>query len=418
MNDDHETALTQRAALLIDQNRYEDAAALLNDALSANPEDSFALYLLALCQLHIPKNEAKALATISQALSLDSMNASFFALRSSIYHAIDKNKQALADADQAIAIEPENDYGHVARGSALMGMEKWAEAERSFREALRIDPDNIHAGNLLAVTLRHQNRSGETREHIGSLLAKNPNDSFSHANAGWAALERHDLGKAKSHFLESLRLDPESEYARRGIIETFKAKSPAYRAYLAYCFKMAKLTPQARIGIIIGLFIAVKIIQKSFTGNLTIIGTIAVFVYLLFAMWSWVANGVGNLFLLMNGFARHALKKEEKIEALLVGGNVLTGLALCAVAWGFGVHSLFFIGPALIGAAFPFSIAFNNRHPAGKPLYTGLGCVIMGLGILSTLFATIPFTRFHPGASAIIIAVAVTWIGAFGFLRK
>ena len=213
MNPEHGSALRQRAAALIDQNRYEDALAFLKNALNENPEDAFALYLLALCQLNIPNRKRQSLETINKAISLDGANASFFPLRSLIYHALGKDTLALEDADLAIRMDPESAFAHIARGSALMGMGKWFEAETSFREALKIDPNGQQAGNLLAFSLRHQNRVGETDEQIRTLLAKNPNDGFSHANAGWVALERGDLEKAKYHFLESLRIDPESENA-------------------------------------------------------------------------------------------------------------------------------------------------------------------------------------------------------------
>ena len=159
-----------------------------------------------------------------------------------------------------------------------------------------------------------------------------------------------------------------------------------YRVYLAYCFKMAKLTQRARIGLIIGLYIVVKVIRSACTGNLAFIGTIAVFLYMIFAMWSWVAKGVGNMFLLLNDFARNALKKNEKIEAILVGGNVFAGIVICILGFGLRIHPLLFLGPSLIGAAFPFTLAFNNDNRTGKFVYAALGIVVMSLGLYSNGF--------------------------------
>jgi tetratricopeptide (TPR) repeat protein len=421
MNRDHVEALTRRASILIDQNRYEDAAAMLAEALGNDPENASALYMLALCQMNIPSKVSEAIETINRAISIDSMNSSFFALRSLVYNKLDKNKQALEDANLAISADPEDVFAHIAHGSALLGLEKWREAEMAFRAALAIDPDNTDAGNLLTVSLRHQNKMDKTTGQVEHFLAKNPNDSFSHANAGWVALERHDLKKAKFHFLESLRIDPHSEYARSGIIETFKAKSPLYRLYLDYCLKMAKLPTQARFGIIIGLYFAVKLMRAIFTGNLMVIGSIAVLLYMLFAMWTWVARGVGNLFLLLNRFARNALKKGEKIEAVLVGGNVLAGIFITIIAFGAGIKSLVFLGPSLIGSALPFSLVFQNNHRIGKHFYTIIGGLVLFGGVLSFLLYFIPIQNLYPvtaGGCAILLAVIVSWLGAFGFLRK
>jgi len=421
MNTDHVEALTQRASILIDQNRHEDAATMLAEALSNNPEDTSALYLLALCQMNIPSKISEAIETINRAISIDSWNSSFFALRSLVYNKLDKHKQALEDADRAICTDPENVFAHIAHGSALLGMEKWRDAEMAFRAALAIDPDNTDAGNLLTMSLRHQNQMSKTTGQVEHLLAKNPNDSFSHANAGWVALERHDLKKAKFHFLESLRLDPDSEYARNGILETFKAKSPFYRLYLDYCLKMAKLPTQTRFVIIIGLYFAIKLMRAIFTGNLMVIGSIAVLLYMLFAMWTWVARGVGNLFLLLNRFARNALKTGEKIEAVLVGGNVLTGIIITILAFGAGITSLIFLGPSLIGSALPFSLVFQNNHRIGKHFYAVVGGLVLFGGALSFLLYIVPIENLYPvtpGGFAIIIAVIVSWLGTFGFLRK
>jgi tetratricopeptide (TPR) repeat protein len=421
MNEAHAEALTQRASILIDQSRYEDAAAMLAEALAVDPENAYALYLLAVCQMNIPAKTTEAVETINRAMALDGSNSSFFALRSLIHHDLDEKERALTDAEQAVAIDPENAFAHIAHGNAFLGMEKWAKAEAALRAALAIDPDNTNAGNLLAMALRHQNRMNETTEHIDQLLAKDPNDGLSHANAGWVALERHDLDKAKFHFLEALRIDPNLEYARRGILETFKAKSPPYRWYLDYCLKMAKLSPGARFGIIIGLYFAVRLMRTVFTGNLAVIGSVAVLLYMIFALWSWVAKGVGNLFLLFNDFARRALKAEEKTEAVLVGGNVIAGVLICIAAFGFRVTPLLFLGPSLIGAAFPFSMVFGNNNRLGKPLYASLGGLIMCGGTLSFLLNYFPIQNVNPGAigsATIMIAVVVTWLGAFGFLRK
>lgn len=421
MNSDHTTALTQRASILIDQGRYENAAAVLAEVLGGDPDDAFALYLLALCQMNIPAKTSEAIETINRAISIDSMNASYFALRSLVYNKIDKYKQALTDAEMAVSIDPENVFAHIAHGSVLLGMEKWHEAETAFRAALTIDPDSTEAGNLLTFSLRHQNRMSETTGQVEHLLAKEPNDSFSHANAGWVALERHDLEKAKFHFLESLRIDPTSDYARNGILETYKAKSPLYRLYLDYCLKMAKLPSSARIGIIIGLFIVVKLMKAIFTGNFAVIGSVVVVVYMIFALWTWVARGVGNLFLLLDRFARHALKPDEKVDAALVGGNVLAGIIVCIIALGVGITPLLMLGASLIGSAFSFSMIYRNNHRIGKPFYAILGSLIMCGGIFSAFLHFFPMQNvspFTPGTGAILIAVTATWLGAFGFLRK
>ena len=58
--------------------------------------------------------------------------------------------------------------------------------------------------------------------------------------------------KAMEHFREALRLDPEMEWARAGIVEAMKARNFVYRWMLAYFLWMARLDSRVRWGLVIG----------------------------------------------------------------------------------------------------------------------------------------------------------------------
>jgi tetratricopeptide (TPR) repeat protein len=414
-------ALHGRATILIEQKKYAEAAAFLRQALAQDPQDGWGLYLLALCQLHMPAEEKAASATIDRALAADGNNAAFHALRSHILTNDKKYAAALSAADTAVAIGPDYAGGHIARCAALIGTERWKDAEASARAALALDPDNAGAGNLLSETLRFQNRGAETAAHVQSMLAKDPTDAFSHANAGWVALEKGDLKNAQLHFLEALRIDPGFEYARKGIVETFKAKSPVYRGYLAYSFAMAKIPPRTRLAIIIGAVIAVRLLRSLFTGDLWVIGALIGIAYMIFVLWSWVAGGVGNLILLTDRFARHALVKSEKQEAVLVGGGVMAGVLMLIAGFAASIDPLQKIGIACIAAAFPFSATFHNDHPTGRWVFGIAGAVVLACGVASGLISTIAGESGMATilfSATLIIGVLTTWMGAFGVLRR
>ena len=79
---------------------------------------------------------------------------------------------------------------------------------------------------------------------------------------GWAFLNTKDYDQAFAHFREALRLDPESEFARRGVIEAIKAKNRFYALTLAYFLWMERLGSKGFV-FVIGLYIAVQVIARS-----------------------------------------------------------------------------------------------------------------------------------------------------------
>lgn len=418
---DHINSLTSRALVLIEQRRYKDALDFLKKGIAEDPHDPYNLYLLALCQVNIPSENKHALATIEQALAINAEDAHFYALKASILIDRDKFKQATQTAEIAIQINPSNPEGHVEKSRALMAMTKWKPAEESIRKALELDPDNQRANNILATILRFRNKKDEFHEHSAQLLRKNPDDSYSHANTGWAALEQNDLKKAKYHFLEALRINPGYDYAREGILETFKAQSPLYRLYLQYCFTLAKIQRKGQIAIIIGLLVLVRILRHAFSGSFQSVGTVIVILYFVFVLWSWVARGMGNFFLLFNNFARHALLPKERIEAIMVGSTILMGAVSLILGIALANDSFFVLGSGFLFAAFPFSITFTNNHRIGQYVYGGAGSMILLSGFyLAIIHALSILSSFQEivGISMMGIAILSVWLGSFGVFRK
>ena len=54
-------------------------------------------------------------------------------------------------------------------------------------------------------------------------LGRNPENAHTNANQGWSLLHGGQPGKALEHFREALRLDPDLEFARAGMVEALKA---------------------------------------------------------------------------------------------------------------------------------------------------------------------------------------------------
>ncbi|MCB1079676.1 MAG: tetratricopeptide repeat protein, partial [Verrucomicrobiae bacterium] len=290
--------------------RYADAEASLHQAISAEPDDVRAYAELAQCLVEQEGRRTEALNAIDRAIGIDPGLPVLHARRAIILNQLDREKEALESADRAIALDPDQSYHFAVKAQALSGLQRYAEAEEVCRYALALDADDGFASNLLAHLLRVQGKSGESQMAAEKLLADAPEDPYAHFNAGWTALQRGDHRTAETHFREALRLDAGFEPARDGLLESFRARSAFYRAYLRWNFWMQRFSAKSQWAIVIG-FLVLYNFGRRLLATVHPLAGLAVFVaYLSFALWSWLAPGLGNLLLLADSSARHALRRE------------------------------------------------------------------------------------------------------------
>ena len=419
-----EEKLYQRGRILLEQNRVRDAEQEFRRLLEINPNDDVALSLLANCQMRNPDQEKRGLETINRAISINPDISDYFVFKAFILSNLEKNKEGINAANEALALDPDDYTAFGALGACYCGLRNWKQAEMACRRALELNSDYGYAANILATTLRLQNKLDASQSKVDQLLSENPEDPYALSNAGWTALQQGDFKGAQQFFLDALRIDPCFEYARDGLLEAYKGRSPFYRGYLKYSFFMQRFSAGKQILLLIGFYFVARISARMFTGPLQIIGTGINLVYLLFVFWSWVAGGVGNFMVLQDKFARYALSPNEKKEGIFVGGAVVLGLVifLSSLVFPSGIGM---VGVAFLGAAFPLSMTFTNNHFIGRIFYGISGGIIaIGGTILSLQAAEI----WNLGISEEVVKaftgylyllfIATIWMGAFRVLRK
>ena len=374
-----------RAQQLLQQGRLPEAEHCYLQALSAMPRHPDALHGLALCRLGREDQYAGALEAVDQALACDPNEPVYHATRARVLIHLERNDEALAAADTAIGLDPTCTYAYTARAAACFARQKWAEAEHAARAALAFDPDDSVAANQLATALRLQGRLDENAAQIRGMLARDPEDAYTHASAGWQALQAGNRAQAEQHFLEALRLDPGMEYAREGLLESFRARSPVYRIYLAYCFRMAQLSPQARWGVIIGAYVLYRFASRMARQSGNPLLALIVFAYVVFALWSHFAVPIGNLLVLRDRKARHALRAFERAEALGTGLPMVLAAGLFLV--NLGVHSevLTLVAITVAGVALPLRYVISNARAAGRWVFGAIAGYILGVDLLVLL---------------------------------
>src|SRR5204863_7764085 len=127
---------------------------------------------------------------------------------------------------------------------------------------------------------------------IDATLAKNPENALTHANQGWTFLERGDPKKALHHFREALRLDPENEWARQGIVEALKARNIIYAVMLKYFLWMSRFSSRGQWFIILGAYIGNRVLGAVAAANPKLAPWIIPvrILYVCFALMTWMAS--------------------------------------------------------------------------------------------------------------------------------
>lgn len=413
-----------RGHILRHQGRYEEAESFFKQAIAAEPDSDAAYAELALCQLEQEGRKKDALDNIDRAIRIEPEADYYHALRSLILSRLHRGREALTAADTAVAIDPDSGFNYAVKAQALAEQLRWAEAEEYCRKALAQDSDNSFAANLLASVLRMQGKQVESEFAASRLLADDPEDAFAHFNAGWAALQRHDHRTAEGHFREALRLDADFDAAREGLLESFKARSLFYRAYLRYCFWIQRFTAGTQWAIIIGLYLAYTFGRTILNHIHPLAGVAVVILYLGFGLWVWLAPGIGSFLVLLDRSARHALKSAQAWQGIAVGGGVFLGILLLAGSAITHYPPGMVLGGALFAASLPASLTFGNRSRKGRMLFGAITAFVYLAGLGVTVTEAFRHPAEFSGRSGelifagIIAAVLCTWIGNVPSLRR
>ena len=326
----------QRGRLLRQHGRPAEAENFLQAAIGAQPNHAEGYYELAFCYCNWKNHGKQALQTIDRAIALDPSQASFFSLRAWILGNLDKDQEALQTADQALAMNPYDILALNAKARAYLALFDWADAEATARHTLALDTDNDTAGNILAIALRQQGRLQESEAVTASMLAQSPDDALSQNNAGWSALHAGDHRRANRHFLEALRLDPNLDNARRGLIHAFNSRVLIYRLYFQYLAWMGRHKKVTRYAILIVIYVTYRFVIGTMRMELghQAGDWIAVAITYYFIFFGY-GRSFGNFFLLLDPFARHALRRKDIVlsSLVMVGFSFLATVVILDQAW-------------------------------------------------------------------------------------
>ena len=379
-----------RAMLLYQQSRYELAEKELQQELANHPDNAFAHALLALCLLP-RKDYQRATQEAKQAIhEAPDMGFGHFAL-ATVLQERNRPDEAEPVVLEAIRLEPDQASYFSLRAAIRLVRRQWAKALEAADEGLAIDPEHVGCSNLRAQALVKLGRQEHAGTTIQAALERDPENALTHANQGWALLERCDYTRAMEHFREALRLDPELDWARQGIVEALKARHFIYRWMLAYFLWVAKLSNQAQWALFIGGYVGFRIARGIAGDNPEIAPFIwpLLAVYVAFVLLTWLASPIFDLLLRLNRFGRLALSRDQIVASNWIAGLLLLGLCAAVAAIILNNFGLFIIA-LMIGLLMLPTSAIWKCSP-GWPR-TAMVAVTIGLSLLGVAALTVQGT--------------------------
>ncbi len=376
----------ERGAALFKTGRFELAENEFRSALSAEPQNALAHAMLSLC-LARREQYADATAEAEQAVHLRPDWAFAYICLAAILRDREQLKPALVAAGEAVRLDPSNPAAHALVAAIYIRMKEWARALAAADLGLQADPANTDCLNARGIALVQLGRREEASQTIEGALHQNPESAETHANQGWALLHSGDYRGAMEHFREALRLKPELEWAKSGIIEALKARNPIYRVMLRYFLFMARLDRRVCMAIIVGLYLVYRVLfslSELHPGIRPYVLPLLV-LYGIFALLTWLAYPLFNLLLRLDRFGRHALSADQRAGANLLGVWLLATTILAAVGW-YEHSSLVLLIALVVGlSCLPASTIF--RCPSGWPRWgmAGYTAMIGGIGLTALL---------------------------------
>ena len=376
-------ALLQRAQQLIASNRYPEAEKELRNILAQAPDRVDAKALFAIC-LAQQNKVTEGLDVLGSAMSQQPDNDYLLYLHALLLLKAQKPAEARKSIENAITFNPRNAEYFGVRGSIDLQQKNWKEALDSANAGLQINPENLQCLNVRSTALFKLDSKEEAYETIREALQNDPENLVTHANIGWGLLEQGDHREALEHFREALRIDPTYAYAKAGMVEALKARYWFYRIFLKYAFWVNNMKAKGQWILIIGLYIGIRILNgiAETDASLAVFIKPVIYLYMAFAISTWLIEPLSNLFLRLNVYGRYALTKDEVMSSNFVGASLL--IAIGGTLFYLFKDDPLYVLVIIFGIAMmiPLASMFNASRTKHRKILVGYTVGLAAIGIL------------------------------------
>lgn len=399
------------ARRLIGQGRADLAERELRGVVADDPGNGMAHALLAAC-LSDNGSATEALAESEEALRRLPSHPSVWRIRSVILRRAGRHQEALAAANEALRLAPGEAVGFIRRAEARSAGGDPKGALVDIDAALAIDPANARGHDLKARLLTVLGRSKEAEAAGREALRLAPEGAGAHAALGWQLLHAGDGARAQGEFREALRLDPLMDWARLGLVESLKARNPAYRLVLRLLLWMTRARA-ARRGSLVGAVIGIQIAKVVAIDDPTLRPYLAplLIAYFLLLLATWTARPLFNATLRLSRDGRYLLTAVERRESALVVACLTSGVLLAA-AWPVTDDPVF----ALAGASTAVLSILAGVAVTRRPGARGVAAAVLGVASVPLMVTGLVLVVSGHAASALPSGLPAVLLAAPGFV--
>jgi arylsulfatase A-like enzyme/Tfp pilus assembly protein PilF len=191
----------------VEMGRKEDAKAKLDVVLKEDPENVQAMISLANLLLDDERDE-DVIALCKQALSIDGQNSQALLLIGETFMGLSDPAQALPYIEKMVEIQPKMDRGRLDLAVCCLSLKQYDRAEPLFREILRDSPTFHLAYFNLGLLLEEQGRMEEAREAYEREVTNYPREFKARFNLGKVLFKLGDRGGSVAQMREVVSLAP------------------------------------------------------------------------------------------------------------------------------------------------------------------------------------------------------------------
>lgn len=375
---------------LIERGRFAEAEALLRAALAKEPDDA-GLYLhlsRVLARLERPKDAQEA-ARRATGLEPD------WALPHEVLAEALVNSSNLKEAEQAVktAMEIGGDDADLRALLARIYQDR-DKPEIALEHAtagLAINPEHDTCRFFRTIALGRLNRHEEADESALGLLSDDPDDSTNHSARGWILLERNSIPEARRHFQEALRIDPDNEDARMGLVRCLQQGNAVLGWFLRLILRIGKVSFPKLMGIVIvfGVLLPIFLKSEGQPDSLRITGLVIRTAFLLFFYVAMAARPLFDCILWLSRDGRLALGPHETRAIRWCCLPLLAGFFYLGLWVMNGSKSIPFTGVGWMATAELLYEGFCNRHGWVRRRLLGIAAVACGAALWFSVGPTV-----------------------------
>ena len=397
----------ERGTLLYRTGRFDQAEQEYRAALATEPANAVAHAMVGLCLLRRQRyDDAEGEARQAAQLAPDSDVG--YATMAAVLRERRRFAEAADAIGRAIGLAPFDPDHRAVLADVRLQQRRWPDALAAADAGLAVDPRHPACVNARGVALVQLGRRDEAAVTLGGALARDPHSAATHANQGWALLHAGDHRAALEHFREALRINPDLDWAKRGIVEALQARRVVYRVMLRYFLFMSRLGRQAQWGIIIGGYVGYRLLASAVVARPGLAPFVlpVLLAYVAFAVLTWLAGPAFNLMLRVDRFGRYALSADQRRASNLLGGCLLVAAGL-AVTWGVTRDSHYLLATLVAGVlSIPATSVFrlSRGWPRAAMAAATMAVTAVGVGWVLTTFA---------GPRTPAAAAGIHWGGLF-----